>query len=202
MPNISSIITKIVAIVATIVAVTALIFVGFRHYNGLVDDLAKSKKEVTSLQETVIKNDANAKKREQMLLEEVETAKNATAKAVAIAADTEKKFLKSKDSYNEISSRYNTLIANGYRLRDPYTRDNSGGNGATGQECNGKDHCTTASSSDGQAGQAKLSQGLTNYLVTRSIEADAVVDQLLIVQEYAKSQHQWILENCNAKEAK
>lgn len=154
------------------------------------------------LNQTIIDNNRTYQDNLKVINDEVLKAQNATKEAMENYASTEKKYNALQKEHNEKVDYYTNLINDGFRLRDPYARaGDSGQDRNSGQRDNQENHSTIAVSSDGQTGEGRLSKGLTQYLVNRSIEADSVVNQLKIVQEFSKKQQSWIIEQCNAVEA-
>lgn len=194
---------KIIAIVVFIVCVA----LGINHFAGKYTELSKANATLqnknSNLEDTIKQNNETYEKNIKLMKDELSQSKRATEMAVANASESNKQYVKTKKELNEKTNSYNNLIANGYRLHDNFTKgsSNSERSGDNGQGINKENNPTFATVGDGAANNSRLSEGLTRYLITRSGQANEVVEQLLNVQEYAKKQHQWILNNCNAKEA-
>lgn len=83
---------------------------------------------------------------------------------------------------NQALAKYNNLIANGWRLRDPSSSTNSS------TEMSGTSGCgdsPTTNSCDGTTGGRELSREATEFLLQFANDADKVVEQLKVSQEYA-----------------
>lgn len=98
--------------------------------------------------------------------------------------ELEKKYVRSEKEKNEILSKYNTLIANGWRLRDP-GRKESGANSNGNAKTTKSKSSTTTCSCNGTSSSRELSKEASEFLLRFAIDADKVVDQLKICQEYA-----------------
>lgn len=101
-------------------------------------------------------------------------------------AELERKFHESKQQTDAISRKYDRLVRNGYRLRYKQTPSTP-----SVQVCGTTQGgtSTTPDSSDGTASGNELPEEVTRNLLRFATDADRVVEQLRIAQEYAKELH-------------
>lgn len=194
---------KIIAYVVIGLIVLLGLKLAIGGYGDLKETNAKQQQTITQLQSTIETNNKTYKENLRLIELELADSRKATITAVNNASKAESEFSKVRKELNETNNRYNDLIANGYRLRDPYARTaEAGTTNSDNRQGNDKEgNSTTAISSNSEAADNRLSEGFTRFLINRSIMANEVVNQLFIVQEYSKKQHAWILEHCNAVES-
>jgi len=107
----------------------------------------------------------------------------ALAKQTALSkvnSELEKKYADANRKANETLGKYNDLVNNGWRLRDPGTETSV-------QVCRTSEGGIpgAADSGDGTASGRQLSKEASQFLLGFASDADKVVEQLKVVQEYA-----------------
>ncbi len=141
-----------------------------------------------AIKEVKLKNDyiAQMQKMEISYKEQMRILnQNALKKQAELAqlnSDLEKKYHDANEKTNKTLSKYNALVANGFRLRDKYESKATSGMSSSAKG----NASTTTNSSNGTTSGHELSREATSFLLEFAADADKVVDQLLIAQEYAK----------------
>jgi hypothetical protein len=108
-----------------------------------------------------------------------------------VNSELERKYDTANKKANDALGKYNSLIRDGWRLRDPGTSNgsvqlpNTPSNSVPG----------AADSGNVSTSGAELSREASEFLLNFATDADKVVEQLLITQEYAKR----LKEICQAK---
>lgn len=177
-------------------------YFAFDSYRDVKRENVTLSEQVGRLNKTIIDNNRTYQDNLILIKDEVKKAQEASTKAQENASVAEKQYNTLLKEHNEKVDYYTRVINDGFRLRDPYARAGDSGQDSAGRQGTHKENDSPVTvSSDGQTGEGRLSKGLTQYLVNRSIEADSVVNQLKIVQEFSKKQQAWIIEQCNASEA-
>lgn len=104
------------------------------------------------------------------------------AELANLNSELERKYYVATKRANQAFAKYNNLIANGWRLRDPDSPTNPS------TEVSGTsygDDSPTTNSGDGTSSGRELSRETTKFLLQFANDADKVVEQLKISQEYA-----------------
>src|SRR5690606_3504428 len=97
-------------------------------------------------------------------------------------SELERKYADANKRADQALAKYNDLVANGWRLRDP---------GVNNQysmqlpDASRGDNSSTADGSYGASGGRELSREASEFLLQLAADADKVVEQLKIAQEYA-----------------
>lgn len=97
-------------------------------------------------------------------------------------SELERKYADANKRADQALAKYNDLVANGWRLRDP---------GANNQyslqlsDASRGDNSSTADGSNGASSGRELSREASEFLLQLASDADKVVEQLKIAQEYA-----------------
>jgi hypothetical protein len=105
------------------------------------------------------------------------------AKLANLNTELEKKYADANKRASQALAKYNDLVANGWRLRDPGATTKSAlqdpGTSKGGI-------ASTSSSSNGATCSGELSREASEFLLQFASDADKVVEQLRVTQEYAK----------------
>lgn len=96
--------------------------------------------------------------------------------------ELERKFHESKKKSDEVSRKYDRLVRNGYRLRYNQTNTNSVQMCGTTKNPDSR----TTNSGDTTSSIGELPEEITRDLLRLATDADRVVEQLKLTQEYAK----------------
>lgn len=104
------------------------------------------------------------------------------AELANLNSELERKYGEAKKRVNKVTSKYNNLVANGWRLRDP-NNESQPSSEMPRTTCG--DNSTTTNSSNGSSNSGELSREATEFLLSFASDADKVVEQLKITQEYA-----------------
>lgn len=138
------------------------------------------KAERLYLEEYKRQQDAYNKK----LKELTEAALKRQQELAAINTANEKRYHEANKRAEAIRRKYDRLVADGFRLRDPKaTTSNEGTRGAQGSSS------TTTNSSNRSTSGGELSREATQFLLNFANDADRVVEQLKAAQDYAKQLH-------------
>lgn len=120
----------------------------------------------------------------QKLKELTEAALKRQQELAAINTANEKRYHEANKRAEAIRRKYDRLVADGFRLRDPKaTATNEGTRGAQGSSS------TTPNSSNRSTSGGELSREATQFLLNFANDADRVVEQLKAAQDYAKQLH-------------
>lgn len=190
----------IIIAIFSVSIVTSLIFL-ISSNNKLKDNLIRVNTENEELSIKIKSNQLIHDNNITIMNKIVSDSKKATSEAMENTKKAESNFNKSKRELNEATISYNNLVNDGLRLRDPFAIETSNSDEIYGAGQNDIENiaCSSSRSGDNTPIKDGLSEGLTRYLINQMIKADDIVNQLSIVQEYTKEQHQWILNNCNAE---
>lgn len=102
----------------------------------------------------------------------------------AINTANEKRYHEANRRADAIRRKYDRLVADGFRLRDPKApATNEGTRSAQGSSS------TTTDSSNRSTSGGELSREATQFLLNFANDADRVVEQLKAAQDYAKQLH-------------
>lgn len=120
----------------------------------------------------------------QKLKELTEAALKRQQELAAINTANEKRYHEANKRAEAIRRKYDRLVADGFRLRDPKaTTANEGTRSAQGSSS------TTTDSSNRSTSGGELSREATQFLLNFANDADRVVEQLKAAQDYAKQLH-------------
>lgn len=120
----------------------------------------------------------------QKLKELTEAALKRQQELAAINTANEKRYHDANKRAEAIRRKYDRLVADGFRLRDPKaTATNEGTRSAQGSSS------TTTDSGNRSTSGGELSREATQFLLNFANDADRVVEQLKAAQDYAKQLH-------------
>lgn len=120
----------------------------------------------------------------QKLKELTEAALKRQQELAAINTANEKRYHEANRRADAIRRKYDRLVADGFRLRDPKApATNEGTRSAQGSSS------TTTNGSIRSTSGGELSREATQFLLNFANDADRVVEQLKAAQEYAKQLH-------------
>lgn len=120
----------------------------------------------------------------QKLKELTEAALKRQQELAAINTANEKRYHEANRRADAIRRKYDRLVADGFRLRDPKApTSNEGTRSAQGSSP------TTTDSSNRSTSGGELSREATQFLLNFANDADRVVEQLKAAQDYAKQLH-------------
>ena len=120
----------------------------------------------------------------QKLKELTEAALKRQQELAAINTANEKRYHEANRRADAIRRKYDRLVADGFRLRDPKApATNEGTRSAQGSSS------TTPNGSYRSASGGELSREATQFLLNFANDADRVVEQLKAAQDYAKQLH-------------
>lgn len=120
----------------------------------------------------------------QKLRELTEAALKRQRELAAINTANEKRYHEANRRADAIRRKYDRLVADGFRLRDPKAPATNEGTRST----QGSSSATTDSSNRNPSG-GELSREATQFLLNFANDADRVVEQLKAAQDYAKQLH-------------
>lgn len=120
----------------------------------------------------------------QKLKELTEAALKRQQELAAINTANEKRYHEANRRADAIRRKYDRLVADGFRLRDPKATTANEGTRST----QGSSSATTNSSNRSTSG-GELSREATQFLLNFANDADRVVEQLRAAQDYAKQLH-------------
>lgn len=120
----------------------------------------------------------------QKLKELTEAALKRQQELAAINTANEKRYHEANRRADAIRRKYDRLVADGFRLRDPKAQSTNEGTRST----QGSSSTTTDSSNRSTSG-GELSREATQFLLNFANDADRVVEQLKAAQDYAKQLH-------------
>lgn len=120
----------------------------------------------------------------QKLKELTDAALKRQQELAAINTANEKRYHEANRRADAIRRKYDRLVADGFRLRDPKAPATNEGT----RSAQGSSSTTTDSSNRGTSG-GELSREATQFLLNFANDADRVVEQLKAAQEYAKQLH-------------
>lgn len=120
----------------------------------------------------------------QKLKELTEAALKRQQELAAINTANEKRYHEANRRADAIRRKYDRLVADGFRLRDPKAPSTNEGTRST----QGSSPTTTDSSNRSTSG-GELSREATQFLLNFANDADRVVEQLKAAQDYAKQLH-------------
>ena len=120
----------------------------------------------------------------QKLKELTEAALKRQQELAAINTANEKKYHEANKRAEAIRRKYDRLVADGFRLRDPKAPATNEGTRST----QGSSSTTTDSGNRSTSG-GELSREATQFLLNFANDADRVVEQLKAAQDYAKQLH-------------
>lgn len=120
----------------------------------------------------------------QKLKELTEAALKRQQELAAINTANEKRYHEANRRADAIRRKYDRLVADGFRLRDPKAPTANEGTRST----QGSSSTTTDSSNRSTSG-GELSREATQFLLNFANDADRVVEQLKAAQDYAKQLH-------------
>lgn len=120
----------------------------------------------------------------QKLKELTEAALKRQQELAAINTANEKRYHEANRRADAIRRKYDRLVADGFRLRDPKAPATNEGTRST----QGSSPATTDSSNRSTSG-GELSREATQFLLNFANDADRVVAQLKAAQDYAKQLH-------------
>ena len=120
----------------------------------------------------------------QKLKELTEAALKRQQELAAINTANEKRYHEANKRAEAIRRKYDRLVADGFRLRDPKaTATNEGTRSTQGSSS------TTTNGSNRSTSGGELSREATQFLLNFANDADRVVEQLKAAQDYAKQLH-------------
>lgn len=120
----------------------------------------------------------------QKLKELTEAALKRQQELAAINTANEKRYHEANRRADAIRRKYDRLVADGFRLRDPKApTSNEGTRSAQGSSS------TATDSSNRSTSGGELSREATQFLLNFANDADRVVEQLKAAQDYAKQLH-------------
>lgn len=120
----------------------------------------------------------------QKLKELTEAALKRQQELAAINTANEKRYHEANRRADAIRRKYDRLVADGFRLRDPKATTSNEGTRST----KGGSSTATDSSNRSTSG-GELSREATQFLLNFANDADRVVEQLKAAQDYAKQLH-------------
>lgn len=120
----------------------------------------------------------------QKLKELTEAALKRQQELAAINTANEKRYHEANKRAEAIRRKYDRLVADGFRLRDPEAPTTNEGTRST----QGSSSTATDSSNRSTSG-GELSREATQFLLNFANDADRVVEQLKAAQDYAKQLH-------------
>ena len=120
----------------------------------------------------------------QKLKELTEAALKRQQELAAINTANEKRYHEANKRAEAIRRKYDRLVADGFRLRDPKAPATNEGT----RSAQGSSSATTDSSNRSTSG-GELSREATQFLLNFANDADRVVEQLKAAQDYAKQLH-------------
>lgn len=120
----------------------------------------------------------------QKLKELTEAALKRQQELAAINTANEKRYHEANKRAEAIRRKYDRLVADGFRLRDPKTTATNEGTRSTQGSSS-----TATNSSNRSASGGELSREATQFLLNFANDADRVVEQLKAAQDYAKQLH-------------
>lgn len=120
----------------------------------------------------------------QKLKELTEAALKRQQELAAINTANEKRYHEANKRAEAIRRKYDRLVADGFRLRDPKAPTTNEGT----RSAQGSSSSTTDSSNRSTSG-GELSREATQFLLNFANDADRVVEQLKAAQDYAKQLH-------------
>lgn len=120
----------------------------------------------------------------QKLKELTEAALKRQQELSAINTANEKRYHEANKRAEAIRRKYDRLVANGFRLRDPKAPTTNEGTRSTQGSSS-----TTPNSSNRSTSGGELSREATQFLLNFANDADRVVEQLKAAQDYAKQLH-------------
>lgn len=120
----------------------------------------------------------------QKLKELTEAALKRQQELAAINTANEKRYHEANRRADAIRRKYDRLVADGFRLRDPKATTANEGTRST----QGSSTATTDGSNRSTSG-GELSREATQFLLNFANDADRVVEQLKAAQDYAKQLH-------------
>lgn len=162
-------------IIGFIFSITSSVYFTARYKDGqyAVKEKKILEEHIAELQKQQEEYDAKVQELSKKALErQIELSK--------LNSELERKYDTAKRKANQAIAMYNNLIANGWRLRDPGFSVNSEVSG-TSCNCNS----STSDSSNRTSSSRELSRETTEFLLQFAHDADKVVEQLRITQEYA-----------------
>lgn len=120
----------------------------------------------------------------QKLKELTEAALKRQQELAAINTANEKRYHEANRRADAIRRKYDRLVADGFRLRDPKAPATNEGTRSAQSSSS-----TTADSSNRSTSGGELSREATQFLLNFANDADRVVEQLKAAQDYAKQLH-------------
>lgn len=120
----------------------------------------------------------------QKLKELTEAALKRQQELAAINTANEKRYHEANKRAEAIRRKYDRLVADGFRLRDPKAPSTNEGTRSTQGSSP-----TTPNSSNRSTSGGELSREATQFLLNFANDADRVVEQLKAAQDYAKQLH-------------
>lgn len=120
----------------------------------------------------------------QKLKELTEAALKRQQELAAINTANEKRYHEANKRAEAIRRKYDRLVADGFRLRDPKATATNEGTRSTQDSSS-----TTPNSSNRSTSGGELSREATQFLLNFANDADRVVEQLKAAQDYAKQLH-------------
>lgn len=120
----------------------------------------------------------------QKLKELTEAALKRQQELAAINTANEKRYHEANKRAEAIRRKYDRLVADGFRLRDPKAPATNEGTRSTQGSSS-----TTPNSSNRSTSGGELSRETTQFLLNFANDADRVVEQLKAAQDYAKQLH-------------
>lgn len=120
----------------------------------------------------------------QKLKELTEAALKRQQELAAINTANEKRYHEANKRAEAIRRKYDRLVADGFRLRDPKAPATNEGTRSTKGSSS-----TTPNSSNRSTSGGELSREATQFLLNFANDADRVVEQLKAAQDYAKQLH-------------
>lgn len=120
----------------------------------------------------------------QKLKELTEAALKRQQELAAINTANEKRYHEANRRADAIRRKYDRLVADGFRLRDPKAPTSNEGTRSTQGSSSSTPNGSNRSTSGGE-----LSREATQFLLNFANDADRVVEQLKAAQDYAKQLH-------------
>lgn len=120
----------------------------------------------------------------QKLKELTEAALKRQQELAAINTANEKRYHEANKRAEAIRRKYDRLVADGFRLRDPKAPATNDGTSSAQGSSSTTPNCSNRSTSGGE-----LSREATQFLLNFANDADRVVEQLKAAQDYAKQLH-------------
>jgi hypothetical protein len=193
-----------IKIIVYLTVIGAVLFGAKSAYDGYTEMKANEKQAVATINHlnSEIERINRVKETNELILkEQLRQTQQAFESSHNQYVESEKRYSQLKVQHSEKISYYTTRLRDAdLRLRDPYSAGNTNNCGIQGSTERTDQVGAASERSNGATSHAELSRGFSEYLITRAIQADTVVAQLDEVQDYAKKQRTWILENCNAIE--